>query len=145
MTDAYTTLLNNGPTPGPELEPAITSEQRQDGIQNFNPDSPRNGGSTPGSGTTAGVYYIRGKHDPETVVELWLEINSNKVSRMSNWALHKRIASAGDEFKAASRELIEFDREFNPGNGTTKRPCPFCGADDIKSIPIHLPKCEERP
>ena len=140
----YRSLLNEGPQTMPELGDSPSVNMRRDGVQKFNPSSNFVGSVMQGGGQKTAVYYINGKHDPKTVLKKWLQVNQKTVEVISEWALHQRISSYGQEWKDASRELLgPFKHMANDSGGNTNiEKCPLCGATDFDQLPDHLP-CDQ--
>jgi hypothetical protein len=135
-------LLNGGPQTVAELPGtgAVSREMRADGVRKFNPRARSEGSVAHGGGQKRHVYYVDGKHDPETVIRAWMDANPKTVASISDWALHQRIAAYGDEWRAASRSVLApFDREFHGGGHETGGSCPLCGEEHARSLAHHLP------
>lgn len=138
----YTQLANNGPQTAEQLDivSSVPYTARQNGVSKFNPSS-RSAGKTLKSGMNKHtVYYIDGKHKPRTVVQKWLAVNQNVLSDIPNKALHHRIAAYGQEWKEASRDLLDNlgpDHDNRPG--TTGGTCPLCQSEYDTHLPDHLP------
>lgn len=140
--NAYVYLANNGPQAGEDLPNSPQASDKDAGVRKFNLKANHNGGSVNGGGNKAAVYYIEGKHTPESVVRAWKDANELTVERVSGWALNQR---APEKFRSAIREVIGFEREFGGGGGDKEsRACPFCDKE-VKRLPNHLPVCEKKP
>lgn len=142
----YQELLNDGPKRNPSNEKRnISQEQRQDGIRKFNANGTR-------GSRTVSIYYIQGKHSPETVVRTWLEENEHALEEYDTRSIHQRIARYGQDFKDASRNVFKERNEWEWNTGgesggvDTKQVviCPFCEQEQ-RELPAHLPKCEQKP
>lgn len=140
MSQVYTKLLNEGPQPGNEVG-SLNPSLRRDGVTKFNPRS-RAAGRTAACGRTKAVYYIDGKHNPETVIRTWLEVNEDLI-RGTDMQIHHRICAYGEEFKRASREVLDGPLIHENAGGAPDMggECPFCGEEYTHSLPRHLP-CE---
>lgn len=126
-SDTFTKLLNEGPQP---LE-KVRYRVRQDGARKF--DLGRTG-----TVKTYSVWFIEGKHDPETVITNWLEINN--TSNLTDFELHQKISRYGDEFrKASSRILGPFNTNAGGDMGKSdEKTCPLCGDDYTGELPAHI-------
>lgn len=141
--NVYIYLANNGPTPYVELPKKVGPGDRECGVRKLVVTTNAQGSTQSGGGRTNGVYYIEGKHEVNSVTRAWVDANQSTVEAVSGWSLLQRCP---EPFRTALKEEIEYD---NPGNGdgnngSTDMDCPFCGEGGIKSIPDHLPSCEER-
>lgn len=140
----YNALMNEGPQTAVELDDShgFNSEARRDGVRKFHPISAYYGDSQTGSGKTRAVFYIDGKHNPETVIQKWLDANPKMTENISNWALHQRVSRYGDEWTDASYELLgPFDIGGNGGEREMGGNCPLCDAEYDRQLPDHLPEC----
>jgi hypothetical protein len=142
MSDAYSKLLNEGPQPINLRN--FTYEMRRDGVTHFRPNSSVNGSSVSG-GKSKVVCYIIDEHTPEEVIRCWLNENQDVVENVSNWALHARISDYGDEWREASKKLLNptpHNNTENHGGKTKVSDCPFCGMEIQNDLPNHLTECE---
>jgi len=139
----YTILLNEGPQARKKLPHSPTIEQRADGVQKFKPSGAYVGGTQQGGGFRYPVYYIEGKHNPESVIREFIDTNQKVMEEASKWSLHHLIAKYGEEFKKASREILgPFDVHRENPSGGKGGTCPLCGATFDGNLPDHLP-CDE--
>lgn len=144
MTDTYTELMNDGPKPATDINKP-TPQMRRDGLQKFNPRVNHVGSPTHGGGMKTPVYYIAEKHNPETVIRVWLNANEKTVEEVSEWALHQRISSYGEEWKDASYDILEasaHNGEYHGDGSTDVDACPMCGVEVDFSLSRHLPECD---
>lgn len=141
-TNAYVYLANNGPATRSELPGEILNTDKNAGVRKFNLQSSYRGNSMQGGGQKIPVWYIEGKHSAKSVVQTWIGANPLAVEKLTARAIHQRCEQ--DEFRQAVRELLDPDFGGGHGPGTTDKACPFCGDDEIASLPIHLPNCDKR-
>ena len=136
-------LSNEGPQP---ISGKIQYQLKQDGVRKFNPRSNYHGNAIQGGGQKESIWYIDGKHDPETVIQKWLDVNESRVAELPNKALHWRIKEYGEEFKKASREILGPFGEDHNGQygGASPGECPICGEDYEFNLPTHLAECKEK-
>jgi hypothetical protein len=137
-SEVYTRLLNEGPLPASIVRKPNPSE-REDGIQKFNPFARSGHGSAVMH--TERVLYIDGKHTAESVLVAYMDCNKPLVNGTSDWQLHHRFSEYGDEFKKASRALLEPERpggQNQPTGEMEESPCPLCG-EPVKVLAKHLP------
>lgn len=112
-------------------------------VRKFRPSNSSGSVSVP-TGWLDSVHYHVDIHDPEEVVEVWLERNEDRIEDIPDDSLHTMISSYGEEFKEVSRELFgPFEKSHGPGGGRGERSCPLCGAEDL-ILARHLPECPER-
>jgi len=140
-------LSNHGPATTDELPGYvnITPELRSDGVQKFAPKAHTRTGEIAGM-IRYSVYYIDGKHDPETVIKTWLDVNEGALEPVSDWAIHQSISDAGSDFKEASYELLgPFEAMSDRGGNTGYRggTCDLCGDEYDGYYPDHLPECSQ--
>lgn len=143
MTAPYIQLANRGPLTMAELEQSdLNPTQRQTGIRKFRPKSQSQGGNNSRSGRTVPVYYLHKKHQPKTVIKKWLDVNEEALEGISNRQLHYRICEFGQDWKEASRDVLDNlaphdgSVDVNPDPGGT---CPMCNAEYDGYLPNHLP------
>lgn len=141
MTDAYTELLNDGPRAFDTHR--ITTAMRRDGVRKFKPTGSTGGG---GGGKASGfganhraVYYVEGKHEPEAVLESYLEANPHVPENVGDRSLHWRICQSYPDFKEASRAVLgPINDARGGGDDGTGGECPFCGTEYSRHLPDHL-------
>ncbi len=141
MSDLYEQLLNEGPQQINLRN--FTMEMRRDGVARFRPSSSVNGSSMSG-GKSIAVCYIIGKHSPEQVIRCWLDENEQLVKNLSDWALHARISDYGEEWRKASKKILNPSPHDNKryGGKTTTSECPLCGTEITNDLPNHLMECK---
>lgn len=143
VSSVHEYLLDHGPSTRDELPYIPQSNDRQAGVQAFNP-SARHGDSRGGHNQRR-IYYVGGAHDPIEVIEAWLDANEVIAETANAWQLHHRISAYGVEWKDASREMIgPFDDIVDGGNiPASGGTCPLCGESYERALADHLPECGE--
>lgn len=130
-------------------ESGTNPETRRDhDVGKFDPSgTPTGTASTFGS--TRPVYYLVDEHDPETVIERWLETNAEALAGRDLTTENVSRAISKRSFRRAWRRLRERrefafldppTREGRGGDQSQDRTCPLCG-DRVPELPAHLP-CE---
>jgi len=129
--DTYNYLAQNGPSTLEELPTdGVSAEDRMNGVHRLNASTTR---SLPRIGQLYAIYYIKDKHDPTTVLEEWMDVNSHAVDAWSDQQIHKRIIDADSDFQAASKGLLGPFTEWTGNAGTSNdeadagNECVFCG------------------
>lgn len=137
-------LRRHGPS-GSEIfgGSGLNPEARRDNpIGKLNPSSKRSGVL----GGVKAVYYLEDHHDPETVIERWIELNADRLeaNKVSTENITRALGSG--TFDAAWQNLKE-KREFDaletpdPGNrgeqGSQDKECPVCGTN-VGQLSSHL-------
>jgi len=141
-SDVWTKLSNEGPQPASELS-KITIKLREDGVKKFKPKSSVAGESLSGSGQSPTIYYIEHKHKPKTVIQTWLNEHPAVQNELSAWAIHSRISEYGDEWKAASRELLgPFHQTGGDNSDSYSGTCNLCEKEYQNTLAHHLPECD---
>lgn len=143
MPKAYSELKAKGPSTRDDIECTnFTPKSRQMGVTKFRPNSSTSGSSL-SDGQPKTIYYIDDFHDEVEVVQAWLDANQHVVENSTNHALHHRIAVYGEDFKAASREILCPKAPPNLSyRGGSKSTCPACGAERVV-VRDHLADCPE--
>lgn len=129
MTSPWTYLANNGPSPPEDLPYEPNPSQRRDGIRKFQLPG-GHGKAKVLKGRPSCIYYIEGKHDPQTVLEAYYGLNPRVRKELDKRTLHMKTATLGDGFKEASRELLGPFESFAKGHGDgglSDWECPLCG------------------
>lgn len=90
------------------------------------------------------VYYLEDVHTPREVIEKWIDNNESVYEEKSPWGLHCIFARYGDEFRKASKQVLDYENGLENGwtTDTVKNECPYCG-EDITLLPDHIPTCPE--
>lgn len=133
-------ILEQGPIRSSDLPRSVSQIDRENGIRKFKLHNSHKGSSL-SIGKQEPVYYHDEYHDCEAVIQAWAVANEHAVESVTNWSLHHRISSKGEEWKAASRDVFgpfeamqESGGEANMG-GT----CDLCGDDYDRYLRDHLP------
>lgn len=114
-----TALRERGPLASDELpNEEVSLKDKQDGVWKFAPSSHTRGRM---GGANTPVYYLKGDHDPETVLRKWLDTNPHATQSKSEKGLRDVIRDCGSEFEDACSVLddYEFDRS---GRGHNPNP-----------------------
>lgn len=137
-------LLRHGPSAGESLGGGhFNPEARRDHpIAKFNPSSKRSGVL----GGTQAIYYLTDEHDPETVLDVWIDRNVDRLAANDVSTENLTRAIGSDAFDTAWRRLKE-DREFDAlatpdsgrrgTQGSQTAECPYCG-ETVGELPGHL-------
>lgn len=101
-------LRDCGPSTAAELPyRRVSSTDRMNGVWCFKPKGTGTGSSCGNTaGTLISVYYLRGEHSPDAVVEKWLEANERNVEESPPKALRSRLRRQGPEFHAAIDDAL---------------------------------------
>jgi hypothetical protein len=98
-------------------------------------------------GTTKAVYYLEHEHKPKDIVEEWLNINKEKLSKsevtsenITRSVGDKQLTSAWKEVK--NKKELEFLVQPDQGDRYTEQgeqssECPFCG-ETVGQLPNHI-------
>lgn len=137
-------LMHHGPSRseifgGGNLNPEA---RRDHSIAKFNPSSKRSGVL----GGTKAVYYLEGDHEPDAVIEKWIEINaeqfeSNGVTteNVSRALGHGKFDTAWQNLKRENEfDALETPSRGNRGEqGSQEIECPVCG-ETVGQLSNHL-------
>jgi hypothetical protein len=122
---------------------SLNPEARRDHpIAKFNPSSKRSGVL----GGTKAIYYLEDEHEPETVIQEWIETNADRLAANEVSTENLTRALGSGTFDTAWKNLKR-EREFEAletpdrGNrGAQRSPdkeCPVCG-ETVGQLSSHL-------
>lgn len=142
-------LQNNGPLVPADLTNdggSLTPEVRRDhAIRKFNPMSNNRGPS--GAQTFQSVYYLKGTHTPETVIETWMHANEESLrtaettKRAVSYGISGEFSDTWDELKADYDWLQTNQPQQAAEHEHSEQTCPNCG-ETVKNLPIHMRACD---
>lgn len=144
-------LRENGPSPTDDLPVSGFGENVRELIRTIHVrGGPGGGGSAESvAGGLTRVAYLAAEHDLERALRVWLDVNAEKVSRISNkslrWRLRATVASDQRDLVSTvlDEEGFEVDHSDRGTSGFDGFECDLCG-ESVRDLASHLTECPKR-